>query len=108
MITATYAWAEAAHPRSIVVDVDTELDYWTVRLPALQGYRTSLPREHYEATLRFACDSYLSRPQQRVDEMLPCLRDKYMGIHSSKRLEWQDAEPVVRAVLERLKNPGVH
>jgi len=104
----TYAWVAAAHPRSVVVDVDHELDYWAQRLPALTGYRTALPRDHYTATLRFAYDSYLMHPHDSVDEMLPCLRDKYMRIQSNKRLEWQDAEPVVRAVWERLKNPGMN
>ena len=108
MVTATYNWASAAHPRSIVVDVETELDYWSGQLPALRGFRNCLPRDRYTTTLRFAYDSYLLHPHDRVDEMLPSLRDKYLGIHSSKRLDWQDAEPVVRAVWERLKGPGMH
>lgn len=108
MVTASYAWIAAAHPRSIVIDLDTELDYWSRQLPALRGFRTGLPPDHYTTTLRFAYDSYLLHPHDRVDEMLPWLRDKYMRLHSSKRLEWQDAEPVVRAVWERLKAPGMH
>lgn len=108
MDTASYAWAAAAHPRSIVVDVDTELDYWSGKLPTLRCFRTCLPRDHYMTTLRFAYDSYLMNPRGHVEEILPWLRNKYMGLHSSKRLEWQDAEPVVRAVWERLKNPGTH
>lgn len=106
MNLATQSWARRAHPRSIVVDVEHEMNYWSGQLPDLKCYRPQLLLEHYMATLRFAYDSYLLHPHARIDELLPWLRTKYLGISSSRRLDWQDAEPVIRAVWDRLLNPG--
>jgi hypothetical protein len=94
------------HPRSIVVDVEQEMSYWSEQLPDLACYRPHLLLEHYMSTLRFAYDSYLLHPHARIEELLPWLRTKYLGLPSSRRLDWQDAEPVVRAVWQRLLNPG--
>jgi len=106
MSVATRACTPAVHPRSIVIDVDDELSYWSEKLPDLECYRPSLPLDQYTRTLRFAYDSYLLHPHDSADMLMPCLRDRYMRIGADRRLDWQDAEPVVKAVWERLKDPG--
>ncbi len=98
--------ATTVHPRSIVIDVDDELSYWAEKLPDLECYRPHLPLDRYTRTLRFAYDSYLQHPHEHVDLLMPWLRDRYMRIASDRRLDWQDAEPVVKAVWQRLKEPA--
>lgn len=105
MSVATHSSTAAVHPRSIVIDVDDELSYWAEKLPDLECYRPHLPLEQYIRTLRFAYDSYLQHPHEWVDMLMPCLRDRYMRISADRRLDWQDAEPVVKAVWKRLKDP---
>lgn len=95
----------AIHPRSIVIDVDDELSYWAEKLPDLACYRPHLPLDQYTRTLRFAYDSYLMHPHERAEVLMPWLRDRYMRIGVDRRLDWQDAEPVVKAVWQRLKDP---
>jgi len=105
MSVATRASAATVHPRSIVIDVDDELSYWSEKLPDLKCYRPHLPLDQYTRTLRFAYDSYLMHPHDSAELLMPCLRDRYMRISADRRLEWQDAEPVVKAVWQRLKDP---
>lgn len=105
MYVATDSSTATVHPRSIVIDVDDELIYWSTKLPDLKCYQPHLPLDRYTRTLRFAYDCYLKHPHERVDMLMPCLRDRYMRISADCRLDWQDAEPVVKAVWQRLKDP---
>ena len=105
MYVATDLSTATVHPRSIVIDVDDELSYWSEKLPDLKCYHPHLPLDRYIRTLRFAYDCYLKHPHERVEMLMPCLRDRYMRLSADRRLDWQDAEPVVKAVWQRLKDP---
>lgn len=86
--------------RAIVVDIQHELRWWREQYLQFPGGRPSFSQA--EPTLKFAYDSYLLRPHERLDALWPDIHRRYALLPTHEQLERARAEQVIVEVWQRI------
>lgn len=90
--------------KNVMLDIDSELDYWRQNYMQAAFHRTSRPFEQYLSTLKFGYDMYLLNHGSGLEELLPIMRARYEATTESDQcLEWPLAEAVIRETWKRMR-----
>lgn len=87
-------------PHATVVDVHRELGFWRNCYAAPDSGRP--PFDDSEPTLKFAYDEYLLHPHEPLDARLDELAQRYARLPRNERLDWPQAEQIIRDVWHRI------
>lgn len=90
--------------KNVMLDIDSELDYWRHHYAQAAFHRTPRPFEQYLPTLKFGYDMYLLNHGSGLDELLPAMRARYEAtMDSDEGLDWPLAEAVIRETWKRMR-----
>lgn len=95
--------AESKKPEGVLLDIDSELDYWRQTMPESEFRAMSMSFTRFIPTIKFGYDCYLMYHQQPLAEILPTLRDRYRDrVPVSDQLDWRWADQIVRHAWGRM------
>lgn len=86
-----------------IVDIDAELAYWKTRLHEQTFQVVGATVSDLEQCLKVGYDSFLLHHRQDFDEVGPVLRERLQRHCPGTPIGWYRAEPIMRAVWQRLK-----
>ncbi|MEL1266241.1 hypothetical protein [Pseudoxanthomonas putridarboris] len=86
-----------------IVDIDAELAYWKTRLHETTFQVVGATVNDLETCLKVGYDGYLLHHRQAFDEVAPALRERLRRYCPSTPIGWYRAQPIMRAVWQRLK-----
>jgi len=90
--------------KNVMLDIDSELQYWRQNYMQAAFHRTSRPFEQYLPTLKFGYDMYLLNHGDGLDELLPVMRARYEAtMDGDQCLDWPLAEAVIRETWKRMR-----
>jgi hypothetical protein len=92
-----------AHATAQIVDIDAELAYWKTRLNEDTFQVVGATVNDLEQCLKIGYDAYLLHHRQEFDEIAPSLRDRLQRHCPDTPIGWYRAQPIMRAVWQRLK-----
>ncbi|WP_334180043.1 hypothetical protein [Pseudoxanthomonas sp.] len=96
-------YARTAHSTAQIVDIDAELAYWKTRLNEDTFQVVGATVGDLEKCLKIGYDAYLLHHRQEFDEIAPALRDRLQRDCPDTPIGWYRAQPIMRAVWQRLK-----
>ncbi len=95
--------AKTNKPEGILLDIDSELDYWRRTMPDSEFSAMSMSFARFIPTIKFGYDCYLMYHHQPLAEILPTLRDRYRNrVPVSDQLDWRWADQIVRHAWGRM------
>ncbi|SEM09027.1 hypothetical protein SAMN05428989_3020 [Pseudoxanthomonas sp. GM95] len=94
---------DSSGARAVVVDITQELRWWRTFYAQYPQGRPVFSQA--EPTLKFAYDSYLLRPHERLDALWPDIHQRYGQLPAHERLDWPRAEQVIGEVWRRILSP---
>lgn len=90
--------------KNVMLDIDSELDYWCQNYTQAAFHRTFRPFDQYLPTLKFGYDMYLLNHGEGLDELLPVMRARYEAtMDCDQGLDWPLAEAVIRETWKRMR-----
>lgn len=90
--------------KNVMLDIDSELDYWRRNYEQAAFHRTSRAFEQYLPTLKFGYDMYLLNHGSGLDDLLPVMRARYEAATDNDQcLDWPLAEAVIRETWKRMR-----
>lgn len=95
--------ARPARDKNVILDIDSELRYWSGSYACSRFHRTPRLFDDYLATLKFGYDMYLLHHRHDLGDVLPAIRDRYFAsVHPRDQLDWPLAEAVIRETWKRM------
>ena len=94
---------EPGHATAQIVDIDAELAYWKTRLNEDTFQVVGATVSDLEKCLKIGYDAYLLHHRHDFDEIAPSLRDRLQRYCPDTPIGWYRAQPIMRAVWQRLK-----
>ena len=89
--------------KNVMLDIDSELDYWRRNYEQAAFHRTSRPFDEYLPTIKFGYDMYLLNHGSGLDELVPVMRARYQAtMDDYESLDWPLAEAVIRETWKRM------
>jgi len=89
-------------------DLGRELLHWHRSYPEGPYFKSGLEFERYIATFRFAYATFMPNHGRSFAELQPRLCHQYKdGVAACDRIDWGEAERIVRAVWARLEDGTV-
>jgi hypothetical protein len=90
--------------KNVMLDIDSELDYWRRNYGQAAFHRTARTFEQYLPTLKFGYDMYLLNHGDGLDDLLPVMRARYEAtMEGDQSLDWPLAEAVIRETWKRMR-----
>ena len=90
-------------PHGVVVNIESELAYWRQCFEQKSFHQSGQRFETSVPTFKFGYDAYLLHHRHDFDEIAPSLRDRLQRYCPDTPIGWYRAQPIMRAVWQRLK-----
>ncbi|KRG70604.1 hypothetical protein [Pseudoxanthomonas dokdonensis] len=91
------------NPLAQVVDIESELKYWQSQQSDGKLQLLGATRDALENCIKIGYDTYLLNHRQSFDEVQPTLQARYHKYRADDLIAWQNAQPVMQAIWQRLK-----
>ncbi len=88
------------------IDINAELRYWQTRFSFAAPATPAGRFEDLKPTLKFAYDAYLKWHRDPWEMLAPRLQHAYGRLPSRDRLDWMQAEEIIREVWLRIGSAG--
>lgn len=90
--------------QGIILDIQAELAYWARIVPESEFRDLPLRFDDLVPTIKFGYDCFLLFHHQKLAEVLPALRERYMvTVPVHQQLDWRWADQIVRHAWGRLR-----
>ncbi|MET0581003.1 MAG: hypothetical protein ABWX88_10265 [Pseudoxanthomonas sp.] len=90
--------------QGIMLDIESELQYWREVFPTTEFAQIALPFDHFVPTIKFGYDCFLLFHSEKLAEVLPRLRPRYTTtVPVVDQLDWRWADQIVRHAWGRMR-----